>query len=109
MPTYDDYTSINASGFSGSYELVGNDPSDATDSGYFTISGDEFLDWIQSEMLYSVAIADLTASTGSASDTISDVGSSFNQTTLNNNFKSLAEKFNALNTALENAAIISKT
>lgn len=38
----------------------------------------------------------LTAATGTAGDTISDVGASFNQTTLNNNFKSLAEKVNAI-------------
>lgn len=38
----------------------------------------------------------LTAATGTASDTIADVGASFNQTTLNNNFKSLADKVNAL-------------
>lgn len=40
--------------------------------------------------------ADLTAATGTASTTIADVGAAFNQTTLNNNFKSLADRVNAL-------------
>jgi hypothetical protein len=44
--------------------------------------------------------APLTAATGSASGTISDVGSSFNQTTLNNNFKSLTTTLNALEAAI---------
>jgi hypothetical protein len=47
----------------------------------------------------------LTAATGTASDTIADVGGSFSQTTLNNNFKSLADKLNALIAAVENAGI----
>jgi hypothetical protein len=38
----------------------------------------------------------LAAATGTASDTIADVGASFTQATLNNNFKSLADKINAL-------------
>jgi len=38
----------------------------------------------------------LTAATGTASDTIADVGASFSQTTLNNNFKSLSDKINTL-------------
>lgn len=38
----------------------------------------------------------LTAATGTASDTIADVGASFAQATLNNNFKSLSDKVNAL-------------
>lgn len=41
-----------------------------------------------------VDIADLAVSVGTASDTIVDVGGSFSQTTLNNNFRSLATKIN---------------
>lgn len=37
---------------------------------------------------------ELTASTGTPGDTISDVGSSFDQATINNNFASLAAKVN---------------
>jgi hypothetical protein len=44
----------------------------------------------------------LTAATGTASNTIGDVGASFNQTTLNNNFKSLASKVNELITLINN-------
>lgn len=45
-------------------------------------------------------VTNLTAATGTASDTIADVGASFTQATLNNNFKSLADKINALNAAI---------
>jgi len=41
-------------------------------------------------------VVSLTAATGTAGNTVSDVGASFNQTILNNNFKSLAEKVNEL-------------
>lgn len=47
----------------------------------------------------------LTAATGTASDTIADVGASFTQATLNNNFKSLADKLNAVIAAMENAGL----
>lgn len=47
----------------------------------------------------------LTAATGTASDTIADVGASFTQATLNNNFKSLADRINAIITAMENAGL----
>lgn len=47
----------------------------------------------------------LTAATGTASDTIADVGAAFNQTTLNNNFKSIATKLNQVLTALEASSI----
>lgn len=47
-----------------------------------------------------VAPTSLTAATGTASDTVADVGASFSQTTLNNNFKSLSDKVNALIAAL---------
>jgi hypothetical protein len=49
--------------------------------------------------------AALTAATGTASDTIADVGASFSQTTLNNNIKSLADKLNAVIAALDSAGI----
>lgn len=44
----------------------------------------------------------LTAATGTASNTIADVGATFSQTTLNNNFKSLASKVNELVTLINN-------
>lgn len=47
----------------------------------------------------------LTAATGTASDTIADVGAAFTQATLNNNFKSLATKLNQVLTALEASSI----
>lgn len=52
-----------------------------------------------------VGITALTAATGTASDTVADVGGAFNQTTLNNNFKTQAEKINAIIAALDTAGI----
>lgn len=48
----------------------------------------------------------LTAATGTASDTISDVGGAFAQATLNDNFKSLADKVNELRSALVTAGLL---
>jgi hypothetical protein len=48
----------------------------------------------------SAAIADLVAATGTADGTVADVGGAFNQGTLNDNFKELSVKVNAILTAL---------
>lgn len=48
----------------------------------------------------------LTAATGTASNTIADVGGSFTQATLNNNFKSLADKINEIRTLLVEAGTL---
>jgi len=42
------------------------------------------------------AIVPLTAATGTTGNTIADVGAAFTQATLNNNFKALADKVNAI-------------
>ena len=52
------------------------------------------------------AIADLTAASGTADDTVADVGGAFNQTTLNNNFQDLATKVNLILAALREARVI---
>lgn len=52
------------------------------------------------------AIVSLTAASGTADNTVADVGGSFNQTTLNNNFQDLATKVNAILTALRTAGIV---
>jgi hypothetical protein len=41
-------------------------------------------------------VVSLTAASGAASDTVADVTAAFDQTTLNNNFRSLAAKINEL-------------
>lgn len=52
-------------------------------------------------------IANLTDSTtGVADGTVADVGAAFSQVTLNNNFADLAQKVNAILTALRNAGVI---
>lgn len=52
------------------------------------------------------AIADLTAATGTAGDTIADVGGAFAQATLNNNFKRLADKVNVILQALRDLGAV---
>lgn len=48
----------------------------------------------------------LTAATGTPSTTIADVGGSFTQATLNNNFKSLADQVNLITNALKASGIV---
>lgn len=55
------------------------------------------------KLFNQTAITALTAATGTASNTIADVGSSFSQTTLNNNIKSLAAKINEVIAAQRSA------
>lgn len=52
------------------------------------------------------AIPSLTAASGTADGTVADVGGSFSQTTLNNNFQDLATKVNAILAALRTAGIL---
>lgn len=54
----------------------------------------------------SPAIPDLAASVGVADGTLADVGAAFNQTTLNNNFRDVQDKLNAILAALRAANII---
>lgn len=52
------------------------------------------------------AVANLTATVGTADGTLADVGATFNQATLNNNFRDLADKVNAILVELRKAGII---
>ncbi len=52
------------------------------------------------------AVADLTAGSGTADGTVADVGASFSQSTLNNNFQDVATKINAILAALRTAKIL---
>lgn len=54
------------------------------------------------------AVADLAGTTGTADGTLADVGASFSQTTLNNNFRDLSAKVNELLAALRKANIVEK-
>lgn len=51
-------------------------------------------------------VTPLTVSVGTGSNTIADVGAAFSQTTLNNNFRSLANKVNELIVILQNNGTI---
>lgn len=53
------------------------------------------------------AITSLTMSVGTADNTVADVGASFNQATLNNNFRDLGDKINAILVELRKAGVIS--
>jgi hypothetical protein len=48
----------------------------------------------------------LTAASGTADGTVADVGASFAQATLNNNFQDLATKVNSLRTNLRAAGLM---
>ena len=52
------------------------------------------------------AITVLTAATGTTGNTISDVTATYTQATLNNNFKALSDKVNAILAALVAANVI---
>lgn len=55
----------------------------------------------------AAVVAALTDSTGgTANDTLTDVGASFSQSALNNNFADVAGKLNAILTALKNAGLM---
>lgn len=51
-------------------------------------------------------VAALTAAAGTADGTVADVGASFNQATLNNNFRDLADKTNEIIAALKAAGLM---
>lgn len=53
------------------------------------------------------AVGSLTVSVGTSDAVVADVGASFNQTTLNNNFRDVADRINVVIAALENVGIIS--
>lgn len=54
----------------------------------------------------AASVTALTNSNGTADGTIADVGASFSQATLNNNFRDLSDKLNAIITALKNAGLM---
>lgn len=59
------------------------------------------------EQYTPVAVTNLTEGPGTANGTVADVGATFNQTTLNDNFKDLSTKLNALLVECRKAGIIS--
>lgn len=74
---------------------VGN-ASDVSVQNIINTIPDEYTRRALQMILRQGAITSLTAATGTASNTVADVGGSFDQTTLNNNLKSLAEKINEI-------------
>jgi hypothetical protein len=54
----------------------------------------------------AVTVANLTEGPGTANGTVVDVGASFNQTTLNDNFRDVTAKLNALLTECRKHGII---
>jgi uncharacterized protein YggE len=54
----------------------------------------------------AATVTALTNSNGTADGTIADVGASFSQATLNNNFRDLSDKVNAIIAALKNAGLM---
>ena len=58
------------------------------------------------QFVTATAITDLTMTVGTADGTVADVGSSFSQTTLNNNLRDIGEKVNAILAALRAAGVV---
>jgi hypothetical protein len=56
--------------------------------------------------VHKAAIADLAVSVGTGNDTVVDVGVAYDQATLNNNFRDLADKLNLVLAALRSANLI---
>lgn len=54
----------------------------------------------------AASVTALTNSNGTADNTIADVGASFSQATLNNNFRDLSDKVNAIIAALKAAGLM---
>ncbi|MFJ9443243.1 hypothetical protein ACIRRH_15435 [Kitasatospora sp. NPDC101235] len=54
----------------------------------------------------AATVAALTASVGTSDGTVADVGAAFSQTTLNNNFRDLADKTNEIIAALKAAGLM---
>jgi ABC-type amino acid transport substrate-binding protein len=54
----------------------------------------------------TTAVPDLTAASGTADGTVADVGAAFSQATLNDNFKELATKVNAILAALRASGVL---
>ena len=77
----------------------------AAGSGVILSFGENTRDGSYNVPVMAAAPVVLTAATGTASNTIADVGAAFNQTTLNNNFKSLASKLNEVLAALEASSV----
>lgn len=74
-----------------------------------TVDGDgaQLSDGIQLPLTQGTAIASLTDSTtGTADATVANVGASFSQATLNNNFADLTAKVNAILAAMRTAGMI---
>jgi len=117
MPKFSAFvTLLDETTFDGSVCLFsGYDSSDATSTSNWRITGNDFLLWIQSELLYATPIPNLIDSTGgtpSVADTLvatTDTSASDQSAPVNNNFATLLTMINAINTALEGAGIISKT
>ncbi|MFF5703400.1 hypothetical protein ACFY7H_12965 [Streptomyces sp. NPDC012794] len=54
----------------------------------------------------TASVTPLTNSNGTGDNTIADVGASFSQATLNNNFRDLSDKVNAIIAALKAAGLM---
>lgn len=104
MPKFSEFAS--KSSYDANYYVVGYDSADATDSSNLRVSLPNLAVMIGTAMQYGTPITVLTGTFGSAGDAIADVGGSFNQTTLNNNFRALEDKVNAIHAALLNAGLI---
>ncbi|KWT61833.1 hypothetical protein ADL21_11140 [Streptomyces albus subsp. albus] len=68
----------------------------------------KFFDEDTGAYVHGLAIPNLTMTAGAANDTLADVGTAFSQGTLNDNFRDLGEKVNAILAALRSRGIIAQ-
>jgi hypothetical protein len=96
----------NKTAWDNNYYVVGYDSDDLTSASNLRISLPNLLNMIQRQLVYGTPIVALTGSSGTTGDAISDVTASFDQSILNNNFRALEDKVNAIHAALLNAGLI---
>lgn len=65
-------------------------------------------DPVDNRYVNSGAIPTLTMTVGTANNTVADVGAAFSQAVLNDNFRDLVEKLNAVIIALRESNVISE-
>lgn len=92
--------------YNSNYYLAGFNDNGIRDGENIKISLPNLIGIVQSQLVYSTPITVLTGSFGTTGDAISDVTASFDQTILNNNFRALEDKVNAIHAALLNAGLI---
>lgn len=95
--------------YDANYYLAGYHYTGIGDGENIRVSLPSLISVVQSQLLYGTPIPVLTGAFGTTGDAISDVTAAFDQSILNNNFRALEDKINAIHAALLNAGLITAT